>query len=259
MRRYYADMELRIIPIRGIPVPVKPGDDIATLICEAAEKQGTPLLDGDVLVVSQKIVSKARGLMFKLSEVKPSEEAIKISRILGKPPELVEIILRETSRIVKLENKHIICETRHGFVCANAGVDISNVDGGSSAVILPPNPDEEASKIREAIKRMKGIDVAVIISDTHGRPFRRGQVNVAIGVAGIKPLRDRRGERDLFGYVLKSKFIAIADEVASAAELVMGQADEGVPAAIVRGLKYEKDESASIRDLIMSPEEDLFR
>lgn len=252
-------MEIRIIPIKGIPVPVKPGDDIATLICEAAERQGTPLLDGDVLVVSHKIVSKACGLIFKLSEVKPSEEAIRLSSRLDKPPELVEIILRETNRIVRLRDKRIICETKHGFVCANAGVDISNVDGGSSAVILPLDPDKEALKIRETIKKMKGVDVAVIISDTHGRPFRRGQVNVAIGVAGMKPLRDRRGERDLFGYILKSKFIAIADEVASAAELVMGQADEGVPAALVRGLKYERDESTSIKALIMSPEEDLFR
>ncbi|MEM2214754.1 MAG: coenzyme F420-0:L-glutamate ligase [Candidatus Nezhaarchaeales archaeon] len=252
-------MEVKIIPIRGIPVPVKPGDDIAKLICEAAERQGTPLLDGDILVVSQKIVSKACGHIFRLSEVKPSEEAVKISRILEKSPELVEIILRETNRIVRLKNKHIICETKHGFVCANAGVDVSNVDGGLSAVTLPLDPDKEASKIRETVKKMKGVDIAVIISDTHGRAFRRGQVNVAIGVAGMKPLRDRRGERDLFGYILKFKFIAIVDEIASAAELVMGQADEGVPAAIIRGLRYERDESASIKDLVMSPEEDLFR
>jgi len=251
-------MEVRVIPIRGIPVPVKPGDDLAALICEAAEKQGTPLQDGDVLVVSQKVVSKASGLVFRLSEVEPSEEALRLSKILNKPPGLVEVILRETRRIVRLSDKHLICETRHGFVCANAGVDVSNVDGGMSAVTLPPDPDREASRIRKAIKRLKGVDVAVIISDTHGRPFRRGQVNVAIGVSGMKPIRDRRGEKDLFGYVLKSKFIAIADEIASAAELVMGQASEGVPAAIVRGLEYERGES-SIRELIMPPEEDLFR
>jgi coenzyme F420-0:L-glutamate ligase/coenzyme F420-1:gamma-L-glutamate ligase len=252
-------MEVRIIPIRGIPVPVKPGDDVAALICEAAEKQGTPLQDGDVLVVSQKAVSKASGLVFRLSEVKASPEALRLSKILNKPPELVEVILRETRRVVRLSGKHLICETRHGFVCANAGVDVSNVDGGMSAVTLPSDPDKEASRIRERVKRLRGVDVAVIISDTHGRPFRRGQVNVAIGVSGIKPIRDRRGEKDLFGYVLKSKFIAIADEVASAAELVMGQASEGVPAAIVRGLEYERSEASSIRELIMPPEEDLFR
>jgi coenzyme F420-0:L-glutamate ligase/coenzyme F420-1:gamma-L-glutamate ligase len=252
-------MEIRIIPIRGIPVPVKPGDDVAVLICEAAEKQGTPLQDGDVLVVSQKVVSKAGGLVFKLSDIRPSEEALRLSKTLNKPPELIEVILRETRRVVRLSDRHLICETRHGFVCANAGVDVSNVDGGTSAVTLPQDPDREASRIRERIKRLRGIDVAVIISDTHGRPFRRGQVNVAIGISGMKPIRDRRGERDLFGYVLKSKFIAIADEVASAAELVMGQASEGVPAAIVRGLKYERSDSSSISELIMSPEEDLFR
>ncbi|MEM4576386.1 MAG: coenzyme F420-0:L-glutamate ligase [Candidatus Nezhaarchaeales archaeon] len=252
-------MEIKIIPIGGIPVPVKPGDDIAILICEAAEKQGTPLIDNDVLVISQKVVSKARGLIYRLSEVQPSDKAIALSRALGKPPELVEVILRETNKIVKLGSNLIICETKHGFVCANAGVDVSNVDGGLSAVTLPPDPDEEAAKIRETIKKLKGVDVAVIISDTHGRPFRRGQINVAIGVAGIRPLRDRRGESDLFGYVLKSKITAIADEIASAAELVMGQANEGVPAAIVRGLKFEKSDNATVRELIMPPQEDLFR
>jgi len=136
---------------------------------------------------------------------------------------------------------------------------VSNVDGGLSAVTLPPNPDEEAQRIREAIKKLKGVDVAVIISDTHGRPFRRGQVNVAIGVAGLKPLKDRRGDADLFGYVLKSTVIAIADEIASAAELAMGQANEGVPAAIIKGLNYPKCEQSTIKDLIMTPQEDLFR
>lgn len=252
-------MEIKIIPIRGIPVPVKPGDDVAALICEAAEKQGTPLIDNDVLVVSQKVISKARGLIYRLSEVQPSDEAVALSKTLEKPPELVEVILRETRKIVKLRNNLVICETKHGFVCANAGVDVSNVDGGLSAVVLPPDPDEEAAKIREAIKKMRGVDVAVIISDTHGRPFRRGQINVAIGVAGIRPLRDRRGESDLFGYVLKSKITAIADEIASAAELVMGQANEGIPAAIVRGLKFERSDNATVRELIMPPQEDLFR
>ncbi|RLF05746.1 MAG: coenzyme F420-0:L-glutamate ligase [Thermoprotei archaeon] len=252
-------MEIKIIPIRGIPIPIKPGDDIAKMICEATDEQGTPLQDGDVLVISHKIISKSRGLIHKLSDIKPSKEAMELSKSLNKPPELVELILRETNRIVRLRNGIIICETKHGFVCANAGIDISNVDGGLSAVTLPPNPDEEAFRIRESIKKMKGVDVAVIISDTHGRPFRRGQVNVAIGVAGIKPLRDRRGDNDLFGYTLKSTAIAIADEIASAAELVMGQANEGIPAVIVRGLEYQKCDESSIKDLIMTPQEDLFR
>ena len=252
-------MEIKIIPIRGIPIPIKPGDDIAKMICKATDEQGTPLQDGDVLVISHKIISKSRGLIHKLSDIKPSKEAMELSKSLNKPPELVELILRETNRIVRLRNGIIICETKHGFVCANAGIDISNVDGGLSAVTLPPNPDEEAFRIRESIKKMKGVDVAVIISDTHGRPFRRGQVNVAIGVAGIKPLRDRRGDNDLFGYTLKSTAIAVADEIASAAELVMGQANEGIPAVIVRGLEYQKCNESSIKDLIMTPQEDLFR
>lgn len=252
-------MEIKIIPIRGIPIPIKPGDNIAKMVCEAADGQGTPLQNGDVLVVSHKVISKSRGLIYRLSDIKPSREAIELSKSLNKPPELVELILRETNRIVRFRDGILICETRHGFVCANAGVDVSNVDGGLSAVTLPPNPDEEAARIRESIKKIKGIDVAVIISDTHGRPFRRGQVNVAIGVAGIKPLRDRRGDNDLFGYTLKSKAIAIADEIASAAELVMGQANEGIPAVIVRGLEYQRSDDSSIKELIMTPQEDLFR
>lgn len=252
-------MEVKLIPIRGIPIPVEPGSDIARLICEAARKQGTPLQEGDILVITHKIISKSKGLIFKLRDIKPSKEAIELSPILDKPPELVELILRETKNIVRIRKGLVICETKHGFVCANAGVDVSNVDGGYSATTLPPNPDEEASKIRASIKRIEGVNVAVIISDTHGRPFRRGQVNVAIGVSGIKPLKDRRGESDLFGYILKSKVIAIADEIASAAELLMGQASEGIPAVIVRGLKYQVCDDSSVKELLMPPQEDLFR
>ncbi|MDI9619406.1 MAG: coenzyme F420-0:L-glutamate ligase [Candidatus Nezhaarchaeota archaeon] len=252
-------MEIRIIPIKGVPVPVKAGDDVAKLLCEAIDRQGISLQDGDVLVVTHKVISKSKGLIYRLSEVKPSKEAVMLSRSLGKPPELVEVILRETARIIRTRNGLIICETRHGFVCANAGVDVSNVDGGLSATTLPPDPDEEARRIRRFFREARGVDIAVVISDTHGRPFRRGQVNVAIGIAGIKPLRDRRGDRDLFGYELKATAIAVADEIASAAELVIGQAGEGIPAAIVRGLKYNVDLTSSIKDLVMSPEEDLFR
>ncbi|RLF09817.1 MAG: coenzyme F420-0:L-glutamate ligase [Thermoprotei archaeon] len=252
-------MEIRIIPIRCRSKLVGLGDDVAEMICEAADRQGTPLQDGDILVVAHKVISKAEGSIYKLSDLKPSKEAVELSKSLGKPPELVELILRESKKVVRCRNGVIICETRHGFVCANAGVDISNVDGGLSAVTLPVDPDASARRIREAVRRLRGVDVAVIVSDTHGRPFRRGQVNVAIGVSGIKPLRDRRGDRDLFGYELKSTAIAVADEIASAAELAMGQADEGVPAVIVRGLRLPKSDESSIEELIMTPQEDLFR
>jgi len=153
---------------------------------------------------------------------------------------------------------HIISETRHGFICANAGVDKSNVPGERNVAPLPRDPDESARRIRRRIKEITGNDVAVIISDTHGRALRRGEINIAIGVAGIKPIRDRRKERDLFGYTLKIKQTAVADELCSAAELVIGQADEGIPAAIIRGYPYERSENASARELIWPKEKALF-
>jgi coenzyme F420-0:L-glutamate ligase/coenzyme F420-1:gamma-L-glutamate ligase len=153
----------------------------------------------------------------------------------------------------------LIVETKHGFICANAGVDKSNVQGESNVALLPKNPDASAQKIRLGIKRLTGCETAVIISDTHGRPFRMGEINVAIGVAGLKPIRDRRGEKDLFGYILRVKQTNIADELASAAELVMGQADEGIPVAIIRGYPYPSSQSATFAELIRPKEKDLFR
>lgn len=248
---------VKIIPVIGLPI-IRDGDDLGHLICEAAVRQGTPIEDRDIIVVTHVIVSRSEGNVINLDEVIPSEFAKNVAEETGKDPALVEVILRESKSIVRIGGGHIIAETTHGFVCANAGVDRSNVPGERNVTPLPKNPDLSARRIRQRIKEISGRDVAVIISDTHGRPLRNGEINVAIGVAGIKPVRDRRGEKDLFGYVLKVKQTAIADELSSAAELVIGQADEGIPVAIIRGYPYEISEDATVKDLIRPKEKDLF-
>lgn len=248
---------IRIIPVTGLPI-IRNGDDLGLLICEAAAKQGTPIEDGDIIVVTHVIVSRAEGNVVNLDDIVPSEFAKTIAGEFGKDPALVEVVLRESKSIVRMGDGHIISETKHGFICANAGVDKSNVPGERNVALLPKDPDSSAKRIRERIKEVSGRDVAVLISDTHGRPLRNGEINVAIGVSGIKPIKDRRGEKDLFGYTLRVKQTAIADELASAAELVIGQADEGIPVAIIRGYPYEKSEDAMARDLIRTREKDLF-
>lgn len=248
---------VKIIPVTGMPI-IKEGDDIGLLICEAAARQGTPIEDGDIIVVTHVIVSRAEGNVVDLDSVVPSEFAKTVAENLKKDPALVEVILRESRSIARMGGGHLITETKHGFICANSGVDKSNVPGERKVALLPRDPDLSARRIRQRIKEVTGKDVAVIISDTHGRPLRDGEINVAIGVAGIKPIRDRRGERDLFGYVLKVKRVAVADELSSAAELVIGQANEGIPVAIIRGYNYERSEDATARSLIMPKERDLF-
>jgi coenzyme F420-0:L-glutamate ligase/coenzyme F420-1:gamma-L-glutamate ligase len=248
---------VQIIGIEDMPI-IKTGDNIAELVCAAAEKQGTPIQNGDILVVTHVIVSRAEGKVVNLDKVGPSEFAKTIAEKYRKDPALVEVVLREAKGIRRMGDGKLITETKYGLVCANSGVDKSNVPGERNVALLPEDPDGSAREIRQEIKRLSGCDVAVIISDTHGRPLREGEINVAIGVAGIKPLRDRRGEKDLFGYVLRVKQTAIADELASAGELVIGQADEGVPAAIIRGYNYPKSESARATELIRPKEKDLF-
>ena len=248
---------VKIIPITGLPI-IKESDDLADLICEAAERQGTPLQNGDILIVSHVIVSRAEGNVVNLDDITPSEFAKNIALQYNRDPSLIEVVLRESKSIVRMGEGHIIAETKHGFICANAGVDRSNVPGERNVAPLPIDPDASAQRIRKRIKELTGKDVAVIISDTHGRALRRGEINVAIGIAGMKPIRDRRNETDLFGYTLRVKQTAIADELCSAAELVIGQADEGVPAAIIRGYPYEKAEEVSARDLIWPKEKALF-
>lgn len=238
---------------------IQKGDKIAELICEAAKRQNTPVQKGDVIVVTHVAVSKAEGNIVDLDEVVPSEKAKDIAQKVGKEPAMVEVILRETKEIVRMGPNSLITETKHGIVCANAGVDRSNVEGERKVALLPKNPDTSAQNMRQEIKKLTGCDVAVIISDTHGRPLRMGEINVAIGIAGLKPIRDRRGEKDLFDYVLKVKQTNIADELASAAELVIGQAKEGIPAAIIRGYNYQPAENASAAELARPKEKDLFR
>ncbi|UCF59442.1 MAG: coenzyme F420-0:L-glutamate ligase [Candidatus Bathyarchaeota archaeon] len=248
---------IQIIGIERLPT-VKTGDNLAELICNAAENQGTRIQNGDILVITHVIVSRAEGRVVNLEEVVPSEFAKSIAEQYGKDPTLVEVVLRESKSIRRMGDGKLITETKHGFVCANSGIDKSNVPGERNVALLPEDPDRSAEEIREKIRRLTGCDVAVIISDTHGRPLRKGEINVAIGVAGIKALRDRKGESDLFGYVLRVKQTAIIDELASAAELAIGQANEGIPVAVIRGYNYLKSENAKTTDLVRPREEDLF-
>jgi coenzyme F420-0:L-glutamate ligase/coenzyme F420-1:gamma-L-glutamate ligase len=246
---------VQIIGVAGMP-EVRPGDDLAALILEALRDQGLDIEHGDVVVVTQKVVSKAEGRLVDLRTVEPSPQAVELAVRTGKDPRLVEVILRETRRIVRQEGGVIICETRHGFVCANAGVDTSNVGGGVVS-LLPEDPDRSAEHIRAAIQEKKGISIAVIISDTFGRPWREGHTNVAIGLAGMSPVKDYVGQTDPHGYVLRVSTMAVADELAAAAELVMEKLSR-VPVAIVRGFDYRRAEG-SARELIRPEERDLFR
>jgi coenzyme F420-0:L-glutamate ligase/coenzyme F420-1:gamma-L-glutamate ligase len=248
---------IQVIEVAGLPI-VEKGDDLAKLICEAAKRQGTPIQERDVIVVTHVVVSRAEGNVVNLDEVSPSEFAKNFAKHYDKDPAIVEVVLRESRSIRRMGGGSLITETKHGFVCANSGVDRSNVSGGRNVALLPDDPDRSAERIRQKIKRLVGCDVAVIVSDTHGRPLRQGEINVAIGVAGLKPIRDRRGEKDLFGYVLTVKQTAIADELSSAAELVIGQADERIPVAIVRGYNYLKSENGRATELIRPKEKDLF-
>ncbi|HLN45202.1 MAG: coenzyme F420-0:L-glutamate ligase [Chloroflexota bacterium] len=249
---------IEVIPIENLPL-IREGDELGKLIVKTAEKQGTPLLEKDIVVVTHKIVSKTEGQTINLSTVVPSEKAKELAQKTRKDPALVEIILRETKEIVRLGPNSIITENVNGVICANAGIDKSNVAGEKNVILLPKHPDESARKIRNDIKELTGHEVAVIISDTNGRPLRMGEINVAIGVAGIKPTRDRRGEKDLFGYVLCVKQTAVVDELASAAELVIGQANEAIPVAIIRGYTYQTAENVSAKSLMRPKAIDLFR
>lgn len=248
-------MGVSIFGVEGLPM-VRQGDDLAELIVDALRRQGETLRDKDVLVVTQKIVSKAEGRRVKLDEVEPSSFAKHIGETMEKDPRLAEVVLRETARIVGMKGRALIVETRHGHVCANAGVDFSNVEDGY-ITLLPLEPDASAREIRERLGEVAGVKPAVIITDTWGRAWRLGQVDFAIGVAGMSSFRDYRGEHDMMGHTLQVTNIAVADELAAAAELVKGKS-MGVPAVVIRGYEYpEGDGRAS--DLVRPLEEDLFR
>jgi coenzyme F420-0:L-glutamate ligase/coenzyme F420-1:gamma-L-glutamate ligase len=250
---------LELHGLDGIP-EVTPGADLAGLILDAVERAGLDLRAGDVLAVTHKIVSKAEGRLVDLAGVEPSALARDFAESAGKDPRQVEVVLRESKRIVRMLNGLLIAETRHGFVCANAGVDASNVPGDGVVCLLPLDPDRSAAELRRAVKARRGVDVAVVITDSFGRAWRNGIVNVAIGVAGMDPFADYRGQPDPYGYPLVASRMAVADAIASAAELVMGKLDHR-PVALVRGYEYRPpSEGASTgHDLVMEPEKDLFR
>ena len=248
---------VEIIAIAGLP-EVQPGDDLAAQIATAARAPGGPgLHDGDVLVVTQKVVSKAEGRLIDLRDIEPSPFASSLAARYNKDARHVEIVLRESARIVKMDRGVIISETHHGFICANAGVDNSNVPGDTILCLLPLDADASARALRDALRDRFGVDVAVVISDSFGRPWRNGITNVAIGVAGMAPLRDYRGELDPHGYELSVTVLATADELACAAELVTGKTT-GRPVIVVRGYAYTPAEG-SARALVMDPTKDLFR
>ena len=248
-------IEIRLIAVRGIP-EIAAGDDLGLLIARAARAMGLELADKDIIVIAQKIISKAEGRVLRLNSITPSTLAREWAALYDKDARMVEAVLTESRRVVRMERGVIISETRHGFVCANAGVDASNVQE-DTITLLPEDPDGSARRVQAALGREFKASLAVIISDTFGRPWREGIANVAIGVAGIAPLIDYRGQMDSFGRPLRVTIIAVADELASAAELVM-QKSAAIPVVIIRGFDYEARE-ASARELIRPPEQDLFR
>jgi len=252
--------EIILIGLETLP-EIREGDDIGKLIVEACRREGVEISDGDIVVVTHKIISKAEGRIVNLKHIVPSERAYKIASIVGKDPRLVELVLRESKRIIKAtKDGHLIVETYHGIVCANAGVDASNIAGTEEVVsLLPKDPDESARKIRCRIKELTGKDVAVVITDTYGRPLRNGMINMAIGISGINPFRDYRGKDDTFGYKFRVTVIAVADEIACAAELLTGQGKERIPVVIIKGYKYERSEEASAKELNMPEEKWLFK
>jgi coenzyme F420-0:L-glutamate ligase/coenzyme F420-1:gamma-L-glutamate ligase len=233
-------------------------NDLNTMILAAISHNQTEIQNDDILVVTHKIVSKAEGRIVDLASVKPSTKAIRMAGEHDKDPRVMELILNESTQILRAKNGIIISETKHGFVCANAGVDQSNVKGDDTAVLLPVAPDESASRLQDAVKKNVGKEIAVVITDTFGRTFRNGQTNVAIGIAGINPIKSYIGTYDMYGRKLRVTEIAVADEIASAAELVMGKA-EGTPVAIIRGYNFEKAARSSVKSLLRAKERDLFR
>lgn len=245
---------LEIIGLRGFP-EIERGADLASLVHESLDREGLVWIPSDVLVVTQKVVSKAEGCEVALDTIEPSPTARAWAASNDRDPRLLELVFREAVRIVRMDRGVIITETRHGLICANSGVDTSNTRPGY-ALTLPPDPDGSANRMRASLEAMTGVPVGVIVSDTFGRPWREGLVNVAIGIAGVRPLDDYRGARDVFGRTLQASVLAVADEIASAAELVMGKT-RGIPVALVRGLDVVGGGSSA--DLRRDPGRDLFR
>jgi coenzyme F420-0:L-glutamate ligase/coenzyme F420-1:gamma-L-glutamate ligase len=247
---------LQLFGVPGLP-EIQPGADLAAMILAAAGDAGTPLLDGDVVVVTSKIVSKAEGRLIELADVVPSQFAIDWSLPWDKDPAVTELVLRESKRIVRQLGPVLITETRHGFVCANSGIDQSSSGAHGRAVLLPLDPDASARAIRSGFQA-GGVDAAVIVSDTFGRAWREGQTDIAIGVAGINPILSYIGQTDPHGHEFKVQAICTADELAGAAELVKGNVSR-VPVAVVRGFEFEVDDTATIAPVLRDQSRDLFR
>ena len=249
---------MTITGIPGIPL-IRPGDDLAGLILGAIRAAGLSLHHGDVLIVTSKIVSKAEGRFVSLATVVPGPEAERLAAVTSKDPRMVELVLRESVGVVRAAPGVLVVRHRLGFVSANAGIDQSNVEGGDETVLLlPANPDQSARRLRDEIESVTRIAPAVVLSDSHGRPFRMGNVAVAVGVAGLPAVRDLRGQPDLFGRPLRISLQGLADEVAAAANLVSGEGAEGLPVVLVRGLAFEPADGRAA-DLVRPPEQDLFR
>jgi coenzyme F420-0:L-glutamate ligase/coenzyme F420-1:gamma-L-glutamate ligase len=248
--------EIRILPIT-VSGEIRPGDSLSAKLLTASRKLGLRFHAGDILVVKHKVVSKAEGALVALDEIKPSAASLTWANRYGLDARVRELALRESHRIVRNNSKVLITETMHGFICANSGIDVSNVDGGKHAVLLPNNPDRSASRLRRELKKQLDIDIAVIVSDSFGRPWREGLTEVAIGVAGMRPLVDYRGRRDPHGYSLHATVDAVADELACAAGLVCGKL-ENTPACIIRGYSYRRG-NGTAHELIRPAQNDLFR
>ncbi len=239
---------------------IKAGDDLGSLIVTAAGKNNARIDDGDILVVAQKVISKAEDRIVEIGNVQPSAQALEIAATTGKDPRIIQLISGEATRLLKVSNQILIVQDRRGLVNINAGIDKSNIEGAHRYALLPEDPDKSAVNLRDRIRELTGKKVGVIVTDTYSRAFRRGQVNFAIGLAGIRPFIDYRGHKDLFGYIMQVKFTAVADELASAAELVMGQGDEGIPVALIKGFdSVVSDKPYSSKDLLIDAEEDLFK
>jgi coenzyme F420-0:L-glutamate ligase/coenzyme F420-1:gamma-L-glutamate ligase len=251
-----ANRQIRILPVL-VHGEITRSDSLSAKLLESIRNKGLRLQDGDILVVKHKVVSKAEDAVVALDEIIPSPAATAWASEHGLDSRVSELALRESKRIVRQKGGVLITETRHGFVCANSGVDVSNVDGGRHAVLLPADPDRSAAELRQALKHATGVDVAVIVSDSFGRPWREGLTEVAIGVAGMRPLVDYRGRRDSHGYSLHATVDAVADEIACAAGLVCGKL-ENTPACIIRGYSYQRGDG-SAREMIRPAENDLFR
>ena len=246
--------------LNGIPL-INKGDNLAELITQAIKNQGLEIDDGDVLIIAETAVVKAEGRIIDLRAINPSEKAIELAKQTGKDVKMVEAIIQESEEIIKVGPDFIISETKHGFICANAGIDESNVDIGM-ATPIPDDPDGSAALLQNTIQKRFGKDIAVIIADTQGRAFREGAIGVAIGVSGIDPLWDRSGELDLYGRELETTRVAVADELSAAASLIMGQADEGIPVVIIKGISYFKNlknDDSNIKPLIRPKKYDVFR